>query len=185
MTLRRSALGLVVGALLAVMLASPLHAESREDAALQPASTRQPAFSDTQKLGHEMSRLRIPSIGMDEVIRSGVAQRVIDQGVAHWVGTSAPGGSGNVVLAGHRTTFSAPFYDLDKLRHGDLMYLTDSSGFEVMYRVFDTFIVEPADIWITYETGKPMVTLFACHPKGSAAQRIVIRGELVAGRPLT
>ena len=50
------------------------------------------------------------------------------------------------------------------------------------YRVSDTFIVAPEDIWISYDLGRPMVTMFACHPKGSARQRIVVQAELLAGR---
>ena len=132
-----------------------------------------------------MGSMRIPSINLDEPIRSGVALDVIDAGVAHWVGTSAPGGSGNMVLAGHRTVHTAPFHDLDRLEPNDLIYVTDHRGFEVMYKVTDTFIVTPRDIWITYEHGKPMLTMFACHPKGSAARRIVVQADLVAGRPIS
>lgn len=147
-----------------------------------PAPGRQPTSSPSQQSGAVVSRIRIPSIGVDEIIRSGIALSVIDQGVAHWVGTSAPGGDGNVVLAGHRTTHTRPFSALDRLELGDLIYLEDSGGFEVMYRVSDTFIVQPEDIWITYDFGRPMVTLFACHPRGSARQRIVVQADLVAGR---
>lgn len=129
-----------------------------------------------------VSHVRIPSIGVDEEVRSGISLSVIDQGVAHWAGTSAPGESGNVVLAGHRSTYTRPFEDLDHLEVGDLVYLEDGDGFEVMYRVSDSFIVQPEDIWISYDLGKPMVTMFACHPKGSAKQRIVVQAELVAGR---
>lgn len=149
------------------------------------APSRQRVDSPTQASGAVVSRIRIPSLGVDEVIRSGVALSVINQGVAHWVGTSAPGGAGNVVLAGHRTTHSRPFYLLDRLDPGDLIYLEDSNGFEVMYRVSDTFIVQPEDIWITYEFGKPMVTMFACHPRGSANQRIVVQADMVAGRRIS
>jgi len=115
-------------------------------------------------------------------VRSGIALSVIDQGVAHWAGTSKPGGPGNVVLAGHRTTHSRPFWDLDRLSEGDLIYLEDGAGFDVIYRVSDTLIVDPEDLWISYDLGKPMVTLFACHPRGSARHRIVVQADLVAGR---
>ncbi len=106
---------------------------------------------------------------------------VINRGPAYWVGTSAPGGPGNLVLAGHRTTYSAPFHDLDKLAPGDLIYFSTASGHEVRYRVEETLFVTPDDIWITYETGRAIATLFACHPKGSARQRIVIRASLLGG----
>ena len=147
-----------------------------------PAPSRQPTYSPTQESGVVISRIQIPSIGVDEVVRSGIALSVIDQGVAHWSGTSTPGGEGNVVLAGHRTTHTRPFWALDRLEIGDLIYLEDRTGFDVMYKVTSTYIVTPDDIWISYDLGKPMVTLFACHPRGSARQRIVVQADLVAGR---
>jgi len=151
-------------------------------AGVAPAPSRQPSFDRSQQSGIVVSRLRIPAIGLDETIRSGVALSVIDRGVAHWAGTSEPGGLGNVVLAGHRTTHSHPFWDLDRLKEGDLVYLEDGNGFDVMYRVSSTFVVEPDDVWISYDFGKPMVTMFACHPRGSARYRIVVQADLVAGR---
>lgn len=108
---------------------------------------------------------------------------VIDQGPAHWVGTETPGGPGNVVLAGHRTTHSAPFRNLDRLEAGDPVLLTNADGFVTVYVVRDTFIVTPDDVWITYELGSPLLTMFACHPKGSARQRIVVQADLLLGAP--
>ncbi len=172
-----TALGLLV-ALLAALPA--VAAPSPEDAV--PAPSRQPSFDSSQQSGVVESRLRIPAIGVDETVRSGISLSVIDRGVAHWAGTSAPGGSGNVVLAGHRTTHSRPFWDLDRLTDGDLVFLEDGNGFDVIYRVSDTFVVEPDDLWISYDFGKPMVTMFACHPRGSARYRIVVQADLVAGR---
>lgn len=163
-------------------ITSPIAADSVESPVFTPGSSRQPVYSATQSIGHELGTLVIPAIGLDETVRAGMSLSVIDQGVAQWVGTSAPGGSGNLVLAGHRTTHSAPFYNLDDLRVGDQIYVTDAAGFSVMYRVSETIVVQPTEIWITYDTGEPIITLFACHPKGSIAQRIVVRGELVAGR---
>ena len=170
-------LALVVGLVAAL---PALATTPPEDAS--PAPSRQPSFHRTQYSGVIESRLRIPAIGVDEIVRSGIAIPVINQGVAHWAGTSEPGGPGNVVLAGHRTTHSRPFWDLDRLTEGDLVYLEDGAGFDVMYRVSRTMIVDPEDLWISYDFGKPMVTLFACHPRGSARHRIVVQADLVAGR---
>ncbi|NNF65259.1 MAG: class E sortase [Acidimicrobiia bacterium] len=165
-----------------VSVATPIAAESVESAAFVPGVSRQPVYAASQSIGTTVGALRIPAIGVDETIRAGMSLSVIDLGVAHWVGTSAPGGDGNMVLAGHRTTFTAPFYNLDDLRAGDQIYVTAADGFSVLYKVSETLVVDPTDIWITYDTGSPIITLFACHPKGSAAKRIVVRGDLVAGR---
>lgn len=148
-------------------------------------AARQPVFHRTQSSGNVLGTLRIPAIGLDETVRSGVAMSVIDLGVAHWSGTATPGENGNVVLAGHRTTKTKPFLNLDKLKNGDIIYITDGSGFEVMYRVSSTIIVEPEALWITYDSPTPTLTMFACHPKRSAKYRIVVKADLVGGRNIT
>jgi len=175
------AAGFVAG-LLAVALLADSAAAADPPEAVEPASSRMSALHPTQHGGASVGTIRIPAVELDSTIRSGIAAEVIDQGVAHWVGTASPGEEGNVVLAGHRTTHSRPFQDLNRLENGDLIFLTDGWGFESMYRVTDVFIVTPGDVWITWEQGRAMVTLFACHPKGSARQRIVVQADLVAGR---
>ena len=117
----------------------------------------------TQQLGVTTGHLEIPAIGLDEVIREGVDLSVIDRGVAHWSGTADPGGIGNMVLAGHRTIHS----------------VSGMGGRIATYRVVETLIVTPSDMWIVDPTDTPTLTMFACHPKRSARQRIVVRAELV------
>ncbi len=151
---------------------------------VKPSPSRLHAGHPAQASGHEVGFLHIPKINLYETVRSGVAMSVIDQGPAHWAGTSLPGGTGNVVLAGHRTTKTKPFYYINKLKPGDAILMGDGSSFPAIYRVTETLIVLPQDIWITYETGDPIVTLFACHPRGSARQRIVVRGALRTGLPI-
>ena len=166
---------------LAFVLAVPTVAQAAMPPDREPGSARQPVSHPSQESGAEVGAVRIPAIGVHEVIRAGVAIEVIDRGVAHWAGTAQPGGTGNVVLAGHRTTHTRPFHDLDRLRPGHLVFVQGGDDFEVMYRVEESFIVDPTAIWITYDSPTPTLTMFACHPKGSAAQRIVVTAELVAG----
>ncbi len=141
--------------------------------------TRAHVEAPTQRLGVTIGRLEIPAIGLNEAIREGVDLSVIDRGVAHWAGTAGAGGLGNMVLAGHRTTKTAPFRDLDLVRPGDRINVTGFDGRVAEYRVAETVIVTPRDMWIVEQTDVPMLTLFACHPKRSAQQRIVVRAELV------
>jgi len=173
----------VIIGMFANLSGSALGANAPDDAVPNPA--RQPSFHRTQSSGYVLGSITIPAIGLDETIRSGVSLDVIDQGVAHWAGTVGPGEDGNLVLAGHRTTHSKPFADLDRLGIDDLIYVTDGHGFAVMYKVAETSIVEPQDLWITYDRAKPMLTLFACHPKGSSRHRIVVTADLVAGRRIS
>ncbi len=176
-TMRRA---LVIVAVAAGVLLAPLPVDAgvpwREQ--IVPG-TRALVSAPIQSLGIDVGRLEIPAIGLDETIREGVAMEVINRGVAHWVGTAIAGGVGNMVLAGHRTTYTAPFLDLDRLRAGDEIYVTGLDGRRVTYRVRQTMIVEPTEVWIADPTTVPTLTLFACHPKGSLRYRIVVRADLV------
>jgi sortase A len=158
----------------AVTLPAPASAERT---ALLPERARVDAF--TQSLGVHVARLEIPAIGVDEIVRQGVDLSVIDKGVAHWSGTAGPGAIGNMVLAGHRTTKTAPFYDLDQLTPGDIVTVTGLDGRLADYEITETVIVTPDEMWIVDQTESPTLTMFACHPKGAATHRIVVRAELV------
>jgi sortase A len=174
---RLGRLALIVGVLM--LLAAPVTA-STQPAGWTPGPSRQPSNHPLQSAAWTMGELRIPSIDVTEPVRLGVSPSVLNEGVGQWVGTSEPGTAGNVVLAGHRTTWGKPFYDLDQLRTGDAVYMTDSNGDEIMYLVKETLIVDPGDMWITFDRDEPTLTMFACHPKGSRAQRIVVIAELVS-----
>jgi sortase A len=183
---RLVAVGLVVT--VALVLASladttPARALDKPDG-VKPAPSRLAANHPLQATGGEVGFLQITAIGLYDTVRSGVAMSVINQGPAHWAGTSLPGGSGNVVLAGHRTTKTRPFYSINRLEPGDAILMGDGTTFPAIYRVTETLIVNPEDVWITYDTGEPIVTLFACHPRGSARHRIVVRGTLRTGLPI-
>ena len=116
--MRRLVVLTAVSVLLAVV-AAPVGANYPTERDIIPAS-RATVLQPVQRLGHDLGKLEIPAIGLDETIREGVHQGIIDKGVAHWAGTSNAGGHGNMVLAGHRTTWSRPFYDLDRLDPGEL-----------------------------------------------------------------
>ncbi len=182
---RGGVLTITLALFLAVLpLRAPGAGAGDQPAGLTPAPTRLGINDPAQAGGADMAFLSIPAIGVKETVRSGIAMSVIDKGPAHWAGTSDPGGSGNVVLAGHRTTKTRPFFDLNRLEPGDLiifsgMLSADSPPAIAVYSVTETLIVDSRAIWITYETGEAIVTLFACHPKGSVRQRIVVRGALV------
>ena len=120
----------------------------------------------------------IGAIGLDSELGEGMTLTEINRGPAHWPGTAMPGRLGNVVVAGHRTTWSSPFRHLDLLEVGDEIRFS-VGGRVAVYQVTETMVVEPEDVWIAQQGPGRIVTLFACHPVGSAAQRIVVRGELV------
>lgn len=115
---------------------------------------------------------------MSMTMYEGIRLTTLDRGPGHWPGTAVPGGPGNVVVAGHRTSGHQVFRNIDQLVPGDEIVFTDTVGRHV-YRVTGTEVVKPTALWIVDQTPTPTATLFACHPPGSTAERIVVFAELV------
>ena len=94
-----------------------------------------------------------------------------------------PGGAGNLAIAGHRTTYGAPFWSLNELQEGDTIHVVDREGREWIYAYREQQVVAPTDLWVVgqdpLERGEPTITLTTCHPRGSAAQRLIAWGELL------
>ena len=117
--------------------------------------------------------IELPSIGVKESMYEGVTMPTLNRGPGHWPGSAMPGRKGNVVIAGHRVSHTHPFRDLDKLKPGDPVVFTVGTG-RYVYLVDHTKIVSPYDLYILEQTPAKTATLFACHPKGSTKQRIVV-----------
>jgi sortase A len=139
--------------------------------------------------GDVIARLEIPAINLDKKIVQGVDTDDLRKGPGHYTTTPMPGQKGNASIAGHRTTYGAPFMDIDKLKVGDEIRVTTVQG-TFTYKVFDDVgdlsghrIVKPTDTWVLNDFGDNRLTLTACHPKYSAAQRIVVVGRRVEAPP--
>jgi sortase A len=130
----------------------------------------------------QIGTILIPKIGLVHPVFEGVWLTVVDHGPGHWPGSAQPGRIGNSVFAGHRVTHTHPFLDLDQLAVGDHVVFDMPYGM-FTYAVTSITIVLPTDIAITDPTATPTITLFACNPKHSAAQRIVVKGKLVSSQP--
>lgn len=117
--------------------------------------------------------ISIPKLDVDEPLLEGIRLTTLDNGPGHWPGTAMPGDVGNVVVAAHRTSHGGPFRHIDTLVAGDVVNFT-VDGEVIEYTVTGTQIVNPDAIWIVDPTDTPTATLFACHPPGSVAQRIVV-----------
>ena len=129
----------------------------------------------------EVGGISIPAIKVDKTMFEGITMPTLDKGPGHWPGTAMPGQLGNVVVAGHRVSHDHPFRDLDKLKRGDEIVFTVDGG-RYVYLVRATEIVEPNALWIVEQTPAKTATLFACHPKGSTKQRIVIFADYAPDR---
>lgn len=133
------------------------------------------AFRDLVDIG----RIQIPKTGVDQVVREGIEQMVIDRGPAHWPGTAAFGGWGNVVLAGHRSTRTEPFLRNAELAAGDEILLSDPTG-TYHYAVTGVEVVPATALWIVDQHPGRTLTIFTCHPIGSSAERLVVHAELTS-----
>jgi LPXTG-site transpeptidase (sortase) family protein len=127
-----------------------------------------------------VSNISIPAIGIDEPLHVGMTLTAINRGPSMWPGTALPGEVGNTVIAGHRTTYGAPFGNLDQLAEGDEVVFNDENG-EHTYAVEALEIVDPTAVDIASQSNEYTATLFACHPPGSARQRIVVHLQLLRG----
>ena len=127
--------------------------------------------------------IEIPKLGLAVPLNQGISLHSIDRGPSHWPGTALPGSpNGNTVVAGHRVTHSHPFRHIDTLVAGDQIIFA-VNGIRSVYEVYETDVVTPDATWIVNQTPEPIVTLFACHPPGSARYRYVVRGRLVSTSP--
>lgn len=134
------------------------------------------ASADSQlPVGH----VSIPKIGLETDFYSGVGVETLKQGPGHWPGTPAPGQAGNAVLSGHRTTYTAPFNELDELDPGDPITVT-RAGQATTFAVTGTTIVPEAE-YVDFVVAQPtdpavrQITLFACAPEGDRTHRIVVQ----------
>ena len=130
----------------------------------------------------EIGSISIPKINLLHPLYEGVWLTVINEGPGHWPNSALPGQRGNTVFPGHRTTYSKPFNGLDLLAPGDEVTFHMPEA-DYTYSVRETLIVVPTDMWVIDQTETPTMTLIACHPKGSARQRIVVKGDLIRTTP--
>jgi len=127
--------------------------------------------------GDPIGRIAIPAIGADFVVVQGTDTASLRKGPGHYPATTFPGLPGTVAIAGHRTTYLAPFRQIDDLQRGDRIVLTMPYG-RFTYRVQRGQVVDPNALWVTRDAGYQRLVLSACHPLYSAAQRIVVFARL-------
>ena len=127
--------------------------------------------------GEATARIRIPTIGVDKIVVEGVSLRDLKKGPGHYPETPLPGQAGNAAIAGHRTTYGAPFSRIDELQPGDEILVETVQG-EFRYLVTEQQIIAPTQVEVIEDKGDNRLTLTACHPKYSARQRIVVVAQL-------
>jgi sortase A len=112
----------------------------------------------------------------------GVDPETLKQGPGHYPGTAAPGQPGNFALAGHRTTYGAPFFHLDQLRAGDEVHVVDRQQRSWVYEVTESRVVLPHETWVIgpdpLDSGRPVMSFTTCEPHYSAEKRLIVFAEL-------
>ena len=124
-----------------------------------------------------VGRLTILSANINHYVVFGATLNKLEYGPGYILGTSLPGSGGNFAIAGHRTTYGAPFGNLDKTEVGDtILFQTNTNQYE--YLITEVKIVSPEDTYVLGNFGDDRITLSTCHPKFSARQRLIVVGEL-------
>ncbi len=135
-------------------------------------------FAPDAPTGSAVAIIKIPKIGVEKAVVQGVGTEDLKKGPGHYPNTPMPGQEGNAAIAGHRTTYGAPFYNLDELQPNDPILVTTVQG-SFRYEVIETKIVRPSEVAVLKNTDDNRLTLTTCHPRFSAAQRMVVTAKLV------
>jgi sortase A len=133
--------------------------------------------------GDAIGQLQIPRLGNTYNIVQGTDTGNLEEGPGHYPSTAFPGMGQTVAIAGHRTTYLAPFRFINQLKPGDRISITMRYG-RFTYVVQYLRIVKPTDVAVIDDVGYERLVLSACNPIYSAAQRIIVFARLKAVEPL-
>jgi sortase A len=132
--------------------------------------------------GDAIAKLEIPAIGVSEYVVEGTDTASLRKGPGHYPETPLPGERGTTAIAGHRTTYGAPFRNIDDVERGDRIMLDMPDG-RFVYRVQQVKIVDDSDLSVLDNVGYKRLVLSACHPLYSAAERVIVFARQVAREP--
>jgi sortase A len=142
------------------------------------------ALLHARKPGAALGHIDIPRIGLHAVFVESTQHDALTKGPGHYLGTVLPGMAGVVGLAGHRTTYGAPFRHVDNLPRGTRIDVRMPYG-RFIYRVTGTEITTPNDAsLLRSQPGVHRLVLTACHPLYSATKRIVVSARQVYAEPV-
>jgi sortase A len=155
--------------------ASPTHA---------PRDLRRLArrFRLESERGDPIGRIRIQRLGLSMLVVNGTDAGPLKRGPGRDLRTFMPGEGELVYIAGHRTTWGAPFAHIDSLRNGDRVVLEMPYG-RFVYRVSSSVIVPAEDMRRLLSAGREELALQACHPRFSARERYIVYATPVSARP--
>ena len=148
-----------------------------------PAGEEPPPPGTRQVPGSAYAIIAIPSIDIEYVVVEGTDYTSLKKGPGHYPDTADPwDGTGRVGIAGHRTTYLSPFFDLDQVAAGDDIVLLTRYG-TFRYDVTETSVIPSAGSGVVLEqTERPTLVLTTCHPRFSSAERLIVEADLVDGQ---
>lgn len=151
-------------------------------AARRTVAAEAAAFRRSLKVGQPIGRITIGRIGLKMVVVQGTDETTLEKGPGHYVGSYLPGQGQLIYIAGHRTTFLAPFSHIDAIRLGDYVTLTMPYG-TFTYRVVRHRIVPYNDVAVLRSHDREVLILQACHPRFFATHRYLVYARPVAITP--
>ena len=123
--------------------------------------------------GQALGRIIVPRMGLNMVFLNGSDDKTLQSGPGRYLGSAFPGEGQLVYIAGHRTTYLAPFSDIDQMRKGDRVTL-ELPYATFVYRVTGSRIVPADDLAVLRSSGHELLELQACHPRFSASHRWIV-----------
>lgn len=140
-------------------------------------ATRARAAERGLRRSEAVGRISLPTLDRSYAVVEGTGVETLRRGPGHYPRTSLPGAGATTGIAGHRTTYGAPFRTVDRLRRGDPVDVSMPYA-SLRYRVEEVRVVSPRALWVVAPRGYDRLVLTACHPLYSAAQRIVVFARL-------
>lgn len=136
----------------------------------------------SSKRGDAVARLRIPRLGLNEIVVNGTDTNTLKRGPGRYLGSAMPGEGELVYVAGHRTTYGAPFSRIDRLRKGDRVYVELPYG-TLEYAITGQRIVRATQTEVLESKGYEQLALQACHPRFFATHRLIAYAKVVGFAP--
>jgi sortase A len=140
------------------------------------------SYRQEVRRGDAIGRIRIPRLGLDMVLVNGTDHQTLEKGPGRYLGSFMPGENRLVYIAGHRTTYLAPFSHIDRMKAGDRVTIDVPYG-TFIYSVTRHRIVKATDLSVLRSPRHELVELQACHPRFFASHRYIVYARLLRVEP--
>ena len=136
------------------------------------------AYARSLHVGEAIGRIHIGRVGLNMVVVQGTDHETLKKGPGHYLQSGLPGEGHLIYIAGHRTTYLAPFAYINNIRIGDYIKLDVPYG-TFTYRVTRHYVVADNEVRVLKDTGTEILRLQACHPRFFASHRYIVDAKLV------